>query len=1016
MPRTGLNDSFFDREPFKSYRERAVEYVNKDYADGYERSCTRQRDSALSSGNKDYPDFMGVDIRDFTGEYYITMRENIRKAKIIAQRVPDRYRGMYDKLVDAYERLTNERMRNNREDKIIANMQQLAYGETKRIEAELQNTGSFFKRRSLEKKLTEAERNLAYLDEIYDRNSVEESVNKKQEKLELMLMAVENGAPVVQIPAGTDIDWLDNQVEQIYGKKKYAPIHQKDYEAYEKLFSEELGMDTQQVVRAISEISRGLKPFENVIMDVQESVEGLAESVMKAESPADLSVNERAFAVHNFNRAFENIFTAYEKNLPENKMGVYFEGGRKNVSDMTEDDKVKVVMSALKGERVVVLDGNNEPSVLKITSDIEAIRSAVEKNSEILRSSAVISDRYYTVNSEIEGVGRPVIAEGAEKKGFLNDGNKKLGGTFTALEVSEDVRNSMLESKIPDCVYFEKGEKPGHYVIKPKFPELGCPKGGADIPESWFHIRNNMNYINKGIAGFFINDDGGVDFEKGRKRTDRLASLISQENYEAAGEMLNIPPDERKDFARFARAEETGFHNLFSIWDKFVASAKGFALAMEDPDISPEHVELVEKERGNFENAVRELKELAAIDPKSEMRMWVQNECSGSAAFNKTLIDLSRNTEGNRAVQEDKEKIEDAYVAGFDAYEDRIRKEYDSCLKDAQVSEGYIKRELLDRARYLEAVMSEKKINTTENEKIKVTHNNCVDILEKIDGKSIEEMRKIFADPRNGIKEITGLEVSANAEEKRRMAEIRREIDRISDDAMGYGEELFNKKLEETEEGSPQWQQLMDNKESIREELISRSLRSLSEEFVQCESEAKRKEREEVENIRDAITAKRDETYQQMEERGIYNVERKWDFHQAGKVFDFTHKGEKYSVTFEAFAPLANEIHSHPGATKNVMTGIYRNREEFKWYYSKDKENIPTDEAVKYKKLIERYDEMGYEKDPLVYYLPEEKTVKKAEAVKKVSLDSLGTGKKAQVKVQPSVSAKKAPERKSAEM
>ncbi len=267
--------------------------------------------------------------------------------------------------------------------------------------------------------------------------------------------------------------------------------------------------------------------------------------------------------------------------------------------------------------------------------------------------------RFYTPVEGMVGTGAPLVAA-ASVSMTENRPEQVGGGTYSGMEVTQEVMEAIKRGNGGNIFYFEENPKrPGYYSMHPTYPEYG-----ADAPgEKPYKIRENINWLYKGIASRFINSQGALDFRAGLRFMGEFESRVfndySEENPLLPEEEirkgriqwlcneLRIPGDVQEDFSRFAEScmaplgeNPNKYAFAYSNLTSIISNWCGAGIVMEETmkGSQPEEEEFRNYQAPGFVRSCMEIFELAGIDPHSERRMIIPTECSGSAYANDQLF------------------------------------------------------------------------------------------------------------------------------------------------------------------------------------------------------------------------------------------------------------------------------------------------------------------------------------------------------------------------------------------
>ena len=109
--------------------------------------------------------------------------------------------------------------------------------------------------------------------------------------------------------------------------------------------------------------------------------------------------------------------------------------------------------------------------------------------------------KYHTPVNGMIGTGKAAAADMAQPADREQNPAKLTGGTFSGLQVTEDIKKQIEKSNASPYLYFTESEdEPGTYDMHTKLPEYGC--GGEGKPV--YQLRKNMNRLMKHAAQKFL--------------------------------------------------------------------------------------------------------------------------------------------------------------------------------------------------------------------------------------------------------------------------------------------------------------------------------------------------------------------------------------------------------------------------------------------------------------------------------------------------------------------------------
>ena len=326
--------------------------------------------------------------------------------------------------------------------------------------------------------------------------------------------------------------------------------------------------------------------------------------------------------------------------------------------------------------------------------------------------------KFHTNVNGMQGTGEPIVPQGAIPVEDGKEPAKKTGGTFSGMQVTEHVMEQIKQGSASDFFSFEPSkDDPGKYDMVPKLPEYGCDGPGKPV----FKLRENQNRLMKGFAKKCFKEDGTLDVEAGGKFISEYYArfgLSPGYNFapycpempletdkkvlqEAAldwlcGE-LEIPNEEKAGFKNYGRAvldfapvvSEThktgdpefrpdgraaafldGMNGLgkSNFLDLFASNLSHCLEVQEMEKIragQPKEngkEDIFDRNIRQYHEAVEELRSYANIDPKTEMKIMVPTECSGSSVMGVRFTNLANNAnialgKGSKEIVNDSFKI-----------------------------------------------------------------------------------------------------------------------------------------------------------------------------------------------------------------------------------------------------------------------------------------------------------------------------------------------------------------------
>ena len=263
--------------------------------------------------------------------------------------------------------------------------------------------------------------------------------------------------------------------------------------------------------------------------------------------------------------------------------------------------------------------------------------------------------RYYTLLNDMKGEGHAVIP-GISTPVSETITEQPKGRAFSNMVVNGRLKTAIENGIGGDFFHFTPVENEDNtYRMQAKLPEYGLARGKGSSEK--FKLRENINRLAKGVASKFIDENGEVNFQKGLNFVSEMEiKLFETENKNEDQytdslnwlcENLDIPKEERSDFTRFCRTvfdrldpPAYSSMNFFGIWSKW--GTAGLAFEEQTKDGASDST-LWKNAKEGYQNAINEIKELANIDPATEMRMITVTECTGSTASNNHMAQYARN-------------------------------------------------------------------------------------------------------------------------------------------------------------------------------------------------------------------------------------------------------------------------------------------------------------------------------------------------------------------------------------
>lgn len=1040
MPNLSLDESFFNEEPYRSYKLRAQQAIREISLKVVQEDVKKGKSHTI-----------GIDRREPLNDYQISISETLRTAEAMSTRIPDEDLDAFNRLKDLFAKLYREYNEKTTREYILDNIFQYAIDDEEAAKEKLEKTTGYFNKRKASKDLQFATDVKKFLTGRMDNAETDLSPSRLENRLELVgriLNSMLDGERTIVVPdeVRSTAELVDPNAE------RPQPIRLSDASWLDEYITKETGYSLFDWQRITSHNRRNMKPIGTVLLDVQEAMPGIADSFIKG----NRTPQEVYFAIHNFDAAFNNASTKQEKKRNLAEWHIIYGEKIFDVSQMSDDEKCQIMEDLLKGKRIMVANKDNPPEVLRLTSKIPELQNAAYINSQYIEHNQAHDlgrERYYTLSEGMEGIGNPLVTDCAIPIKDDDIDIPNMGGTFGGLEVSEEIKASMEKADKTGGIYFEAGSKDGYYRVMPKYPEAGSYNGET------FDLRRNVNLLTKGIADLFVTHDGGFDFQGALTKLNKIYdTAIANPNSDEIYDILGISEQDRNRIKPFVKSVEqtspSRMLNLYKIWKNFAENCVTMQMALSDEKISPEHKSLLDSEMSNFSNALEELKDMVVIDVDREKRMFAVTECSGSAAFNKTLWDLAENADSKS----------DIFGIRIDLLEDDYRKKFKDLSTRLRFAHGEEKDALMEEFEQLKHNMSDKKINPEEHIAFYEEGNRLDELFETIRDKSPEEKFHIMESDkfisqkiryytkdklqhelmtaRKKLEEIEGDSVEAMAAKEKAQDDVKRAEEKVAlcstykyspfkTDAQNRLEavkaqlqdlvdsvEKHTKLETQLEENSMQLQNLIDNTHSMDESgqlsrkiseltnkhilledqlrkstqrlqqlvgepdpmkgnTLNNKIAELSERYASLESYIKDNPQE-LQQLKDSIMESYtllEDSYKEYKDMGYFDVERKWDVHYAFNPLVFEHNGEKYSLTFESFAPEVNAIINHPGANPMVSVGIFKDEAHFREYYAQDHENIENSIANRYKQFKTMYSADKAKELPTYYVAKEESKV-----------------------------------------
>ena len=312
--------------------------------------------------------------------------------------------------------------------------------------------------------------------------------------------------------------------------------------------------------------------------------------------------------------------------------------------------------------------------------------------------------KYYTPVEGMTGTGEPVVAPGAQSTDQKLKPEALTGGAFSGMQVTKEIMEQIEAGSASDFLYFtESKEEPGLYDMHTKLPEYGC--GGPGQPV--FKMRENVNRLMKGTAKKFLGEDGQPDMDKGLHFLQEFQNhfglsgipmnpdvpmetdieMLRENATEWLCDEMEIPLTERNSFKDFCKAsisfgnelKPIGFNNYFSLWQKYVRNQMTLD-EMKSMENSPftgieaggNADNVFQKNIDGYANSVQQLRALSEIDPVTEKRMIVPNECEGSMHFIKNVVKSAHQANIELGKEKEKDAVE-AFAIDIDQEMRKIR-------------------------------------------------------------------------------------------------------------------------------------------------------------------------------------------------------------------------------------------------------------------------------------------------------------------------------------------------------
>lgn len=227
------------------------------------------------------------------------------------------------------------------------------------------------------------------------------------------------------------------------------------------------------------------------------------------------------------------------------------------------------------------------------------------------------------------------------------------------------------------------------FVMKFKYPEKGSytPKG-ASGPVT-FNIRENMNYLQKGIALLVTGGKDSFGFTEALE--DGLIELTEKCDPEKPGydpesvmNKLNIPAEKRAEFGKFmgALGEHVGAiaQRTLEYTMKLRSIQKYLSAYEEHPEL--EDWGTVKEELKNiypdYERAVQDYRDAANMNPQTDTDVKIFMDCETSANLNSKIaecVNIRREREGKEPLQ-DPASHNITFTESKDGYEKNFEKHF----------------------------------------------------------------------------------------------------------------------------------------------------------------------------------------------------------------------------------------------------------------------------------------------------------------------------------------------------
>lgn len=203
------------------------------------------------------------------------------------------------------------------------------------------------------------------------------------------------------------------------------------------------------------------------------------------------------------------------------------------------------------------------------------------------------------------------------------------------------------------CAEFLRFEqrKDGSYTMNYKLPEKGR-KDGRD-----FNIRENMNYLMRGMARKSIDKNGDINLAGFDKFLDNFLELEeSGVGKPGFADYCGVPKDKQADFCRCMKSIYMFIDmNVMSQLDVMLDSMVMMQHSMNELYKPGQPVDKVKEKflmesYPDFLNMLDSFRKMAVMDPEKETNVYFPMDCGSSASMNRGLLSQVNNYRENRGL------------------------------------------------------------------------------------------------------------------------------------------------------------------------------------------------------------------------------------------------------------------------------------------------------------------------------------------------------------------------------